>query len=159
MSEEILAKPVVDDSFWILEKDGARVGIMHRIENHYQVIDKNKVSFDYKNIDTLKSNLNIRFIKGGKEESIPADENEIHGFPIPADASNKIYDVRRKLPLFTKNPKSKSFYCAGYYLVKFENRWAKAYCPKLITLQRYPYQGPYKTSTEQNEQFKALIKD
>ena len=59
-----------------------------------------------------------------------------------------MYDIKEKLPIFTKSKKSKSLYCAGYYLVKFNINWLKSYCPKLITLQRNKYLGPYKTEIE-----------
>ena len=48
-----------------------------------------------------------------------------------------MYDVKRKLPLFTKSKKSKSLYCAGYYIIQFEKGWVKSFCPKLITIERY----------------------
>jgi hypothetical protein len=59
-----------------------------------------------------------------------------------------MYDVKRKLPLFTKSSKSKSLYCAGYYTIKFEKGWVKSFCPKLITIERYEYRGPFKTELE-----------
>ena len=59
-----------------------------------------------------------------------------------------MYSVRQKLPLYAKSAKSKSQYCAGYYVIKFRKGWVKSYCPKLITLERYPYHGPFKTETE-----------
>jgi hypothetical protein len=57
-------------------------------------------------------------------------------------------DVKRKLPLFTKSEKSKSLYCAGYYIIRFEKGWVKSFCPKLITVERYETRGPYKTEIE-----------
>ena len=59
-----------------------------------------------------------------------------------------MFDIRRKLPLFTKSSDSKSLYCAGYYVIKFDKGWVKSFCPKLITLQRYEYKGPFKTESE-----------
>ena len=56
-----------------------------------------------------------------------------------------MYDVKSKLPLFTKSEKSKSLYCAGYYTIRFEKGWVKSFCPKLITVERYEYRGPFKT--------------
>ena len=56
-----------------------------------------------------------------------------------------MYDIKRKLPLFTKSEKSKSLYCAGYYIVRFEKGWVKSFCPKLITVERYETRGPFKT--------------
>ena len=62
-----------------------------------------------------------------------------------------MYDVRQKLPLFTKSNTSKSLFCAGYYLIKFNKLWLKSMCPKLITLERYEYQGPFKTEAEMKQ--------
>jgi hypothetical protein len=59
-----------------------------------------------------------------------------------------MYNVKKKLPLFAKSDKSKSQYCAGYYVIKFRKGWVKSFCPKLITLERYPFQGPFKTESE-----------
>jgi hypothetical protein len=38
---------------------------------------------------------------------------------------NSMYDIKRKLPLFTKSEDSKSLYCAGYYVIKFDKGWVK----------------------------------
>jgi len=62
-----------------------------------------------------------------------------------------MYDIQKKLPLFTKSKDSKSLYCAGYYTIRFEKGWVKSFCPKLITLQRYEYQGPFKTDLEMKQ--------
>ena len=59
-----------------------------------------------------------------------------------------MYDIKKKLPLFTKSDASKSVYCAGYYAIHFEKGWVKSFCPKLITIQRYEYKGPFKTDLE-----------
>ena len=56
-----------------------------------------------------------------------------------------MYNVQKKLPLFTKSKKSKSLYCAGYYIIRFEKGWVRSFCPKLVTLEKYPYKGPFKT--------------
>jgi hypothetical protein len=82
------------------------------------------------------------------DNSLP---NEVHGFATSAEPHNAMFDIKRKLPLFTKSPDSKSLYCAGYYVIKFEKGWVKSFCPKLITLQRYQFQGPYKTELEMKQ--------
>jgi hypothetical protein len=60
-------------------------------------------------------------------------------------------DVQRKLPLFTKSAKSKSLYCAGYYIIKFDKGWVKSFCPKLITVERYETKGPFKSDLEMRQ--------
>ena len=78
----------------------------------------------------------------------------VYGFPVSGKHFNELYDVGRRLPIYTKQERSKSFYCAGYYLVKLGTSWAKYYCPKLITLQRYEFLGPYHSEEEQQEELR-----
>ena len=59
-----------------------------------------------------------------------------------------MYDVKQKLPLFTKSKNSKSLYCAGYYIIHFNKGWVKSFCPKLITIERYESQGPFNNDLE-----------
>ena len=82
------------------------------------------------------------------KEANDANPNEVHGYPTSVSPFNSMYDIKKKLPLFTKSEDSKSLYCAGYYVIKFDKGWVKSFCPKLITLQRYEYHGPFKTDLE-----------
>jgi len=50
--------------------------------------------------------------------------------------------------LFTRDTKSKSWYAAGWYMVKQHRAWKAVQNPKLITLQRYQYQGPFHTQQQ-----------
>ena len=63
-----------------------------------------------------------------------------------------MYDVKRKLPLFTKSAKSNSLYCAGYYIIHFDKGWVKSFCPKLVTIERYESKGPFKTDIEMRQE-------
>ena len=67
-----------------------------------------------------------------------------------------MYDVKRKLPLFTKSNKSKSAYCAGYYVIKFDKGWVKSFCPKLITIERNESKGPFKTDLEMRQELSRV---
>ena len=66
--------------------------------------------------------------------------------------------INFKVPLFAKSAKSKSQYCAGYYVIKFRKGWVKSFCPKLITLERYPFHGPYKTEIEMKAMLNTVNK-
>jgi hypothetical protein len=85
------------------------------------------------------------------KEADSAEINEVQGFATSCLPHNGMYDIKRKLPMFTKSNDSKSLYCAGYYVIKFEKGWVKSFCPKLITLQRYEYKGPFKTELEMKQ--------
>ena len=81
-------------------------------------------------------------------KTITTSEKIVHGYPTSVTPHNTMYDVQRKLPLFTKSLKSNSLYCAGYYIIKFDKGWVKSFCPKLVTVERYGYKGPFKTDVE-----------
>jgi hypothetical protein len=92
------------------------------------------------------------------KEATNAPIQEVHGYPSSCIPHNPMYDIKRKLPLFTKSQDSKSVYCAGYYVIRFDKGWVKSHCPKLITLQRYEYQGPFKTELEMKQRLSNVSK-
>jgi hypothetical protein len=91
------------------------------------------------------------FLTNKKVKVTGTDSTDCHGFPTSVNPYNSMYDVRNKLPLFTKSNASKSLYCAGYYTIQFNKGWVKSFCPKLITLERNPYKGPFKTEFEMKQ--------
>jgi hypothetical protein len=91
------------------------------------------------------------FISKIVKEAVTSLPNEVHGYTTSTAPHNAMFDIRKKLPLFTKSEDSKSLYCAGYYVIRFDKGWVKSFCPKLITLQRYEYQGPFKTEFEMKQ--------
>ena len=140
------AKPIVQDKFWIVEKNGEKVGTL-RFDDEY-ILTVNSKDVRVKSKDELK---NISFADTQVVVSQKKKEYEVHGFPCKNEPFNGIYDLKRKLPIYTKQEKSTSFFCAGYYIINFELGWRPAYCPKLITLTRNEYKGPFKTKLEMKE--------
>lgn len=145
---ELKATPVVKNKFWIVEKDGLKVATIQNTEDGIVWVDATHRE-KYTTIKMLQNKHNIEFVKPGKAKSTVT--NEVNGYPCVGKPCNALFDVSRRLPIYTKNTKSKSFYCAGYYLVKLNNNWAKTYNPKLITLQRYEFKGPWHTAEEQEQ--------
>jgi len=144
---ELKATPVVKNKFWIVEKDGEKVATIQTTNDGIVWVDSASRE-KYPTIKMLANKHNVEFVKPtAKKKEKPAAE--VNGFPSVGKPYNALYDVSKRLPIYTKNNKSKSFYCAGYYLVKLNHNWTKAYNPKLITLQRYDFQGPWRTADEQ----------
>lgn len=143
----IKAKPVLDDKFWIVEDSGVRIGTLSKNEDGFLVSRSGKVDF-YKNENQLKRKFGKNFLTAKIVAKDKQDNLSVHGFPTRSVPYNSMYDIQRKLPLFTKSEKSKSVYCAGYYLIKFNVNWLKSFCPKLITVERNEYIGPFKTELE-----------
>lgn len=151
---EIIAKPVVKNKFWIVEADGNKVGNIQACDEGGFVYVHNNQREMFANIKLLSSKYNITFAKPEKVKKVKQDTYDVYGFPTNTQPNNEVLDVQRYLPIYTKGSKSKSFFCAGYYIIKFSSTWVRAYCPKLITLNRYEYEGPFKTQERMLEAMK-----
>jgi hypothetical protein len=149
-----VAKPVVKNKFWIVEEAGQKTATIQAIEKGGFAFVKENQREVFPTIKLLSKKYNIEFVKAEKATKNDVSAYDIHGFPTPHKPYNVLFDVSKKLPVFTKSKKSKSFFCAGYYIVKFANSWARSYCPKAITLNRYEYQGPFRTQKEMLERLK-----
>ena len=149
---EIHAKPIIENKFWIVEKDGAKFATLRKNEdNRFVLSNETGIKIYETKVDLTREFGKDFFIAKIIREADDAEPNEVHGYATSAEPHNSMFDVKRKLPLFTKSGDSKSLYCAGYYVIKFDKGWVKSFCPKLITLQRYEYQGPFKTEIEMKQ--------
>jgi len=149
---EIYAKPIIPEKFWIVELDGEKFATLRREEDNRFIMSNESGIKIYNNQKSLLSQFGDDFfvakIIREADNSTPLI---VHGYPSSAVPHNSMFDIKRKLPLFTKSLDTKSLYCAGYYIIRFNKGWVKSFCPKLITLQRYPYQGPFKTELEMKQ--------
>jgi hypothetical protein len=144
----ILAKPVVDKQYWILKQDNQKVGNIQAVDDGFQITIRNK-TVSYKTIPMLRTRENVEFepaVKTAKES-----DRMVHGYDAGCRVYNPIWDVKHRLPLFTKDTKSKSWFAAGWYTVKQHRTWRTVQNPKLIVLERYKYQGPFHTKEEAND--------
>ena len=149
---EIHAKPIVDGKFWIVEQDGTKIATLHKKENNKFILSSTNGELMFNKKDDLTKQFGKGFFLTSNKVKVTASEpNECHGYPTSCKPYNAMYDVRRKLPLFTKSNQSKSLYCAGYYVIKFDKGWVKSFCPKAITIERYPYRGPFKSELEMKQ--------
>jgi hypothetical protein len=152
MTADLHAKPIIENKFWIVERDGEKFATLRKNEDNRFVLSNELGIKIYDNKEKLTKEFGRDFfIARIIKESRNALPNEVHGYATSVEPHNAMFDIQRKLPLFTKSGDSKSLYCAGYYVIKFEKGWVKSFCPKLITLQRYKYQGPFKTDVEMKQ--------
>lgn len=149
---ELTAIPVIKNKFWIVESQGQKIATIQTTDDGIVWVDAtNRTKFS--TIKILKNKFNIEFAKPDVRSS--KAKKMVEQYPTDVLPFNQLYDCVHRLHVYTKEPKSKSFYCAGYYLVKCNNNWSKMFCPKLITLQRYLFQGPFGTVQEQQLQLDA----
>jgi len=156
---ELHAKPIIDNKFWIIEQDGEKVATLRKNEDNRFVMSNEEGIKIYETKKSLTDQFGKNFfIVKIVKEALTNLPNEVHGYGTSTAPHNAMFDIRKKLPLFTKSEDSKSLYCAGYYVIRFDKGWVKSFCPKLITLQRYQYQGPFKTEFEMKQRLSDVSK-
>jgi hypothetical protein len=136
--------PVVEDRFWII-KDDYEVSTL-RLHDNNKFLLSNSLGitiFDEKSdvIDKFGSD----FFEFSPEKIIPQlRSNECHGFPTDSEVYNPVFDLKRKIPMYSKGDNNKTLFCAGFYWVKFDNGWKRTFCPKEETLDQFKFIGPFK---------------
>ena len=146
---EIYAKPIIEGKYWIVEQDGEKIATLQKKENNKFILSNTNGEVMFNRKEELTTQFGNNFFLTSQKVTVSSTLNrDVNGYPASCEPYNSMYDVRRKLPLFTKSDQSKSLYCAGYYIIKFEKGWVKSFCPKAITIERYPYKGPFKTELE-----------
>ena len=155
----IQAKPVIDNKFWIVEDNGVRIATLRKNEeNKFILSNKDGVKVFNNKKSVTEQFGNDFFVAKIIKEADDSNPREVHGFTTSTNPHNAMYDIQKKLPLFTKSSDSKSLYCAGYYVIRFDKGWVKSFCPKLITLQRYDFKGPFKTDLEMKQVLSSVNK-
>lgn len=144
-NKTLIAKPVVKNQFWIVTDGEGKVGNVLADGSGYEVkLNGNKTH--YKNTKAIQKIANIEFqtfSKFSTKKEVPFTE-----YPTTSKVCNSVLDIKRKIHLFTKTPKSKCYYAAGWYTFKQGSEEKVIFCPKYIFIQRYEYQGPFKTKNE-----------
>lgn len=144
------AKVLVPEKEWLVKNNKSKIGSISKSKKGYVFLHKGK-TVKFRDLNEIQEQFGVALF----EDSIKKIKNDsdiksytIYDFPCSSKPYEPVYSVKEKLPLYAKSAKSKSQYCAGYYVIKFRKGWVKSFCPKLITLQRYPFHGPFKTETE-----------
>jgi hypothetical protein len=151
---ELIAKPVIKNKFWVVEDSGNKIAtIQAREDGGYAYVHDNQREY-FTSVKNLKQKYNIKF--GAAEKSKKDSIKTVYGYPVVGRTYNQVWDVQRKLPIFSKTVKSKSLFCAGYYLIKLNHEWKEHFCPKNITITRYEYLGPFKTKDKMHDTLKEL---
>jgi hypothetical protein len=142
-----IAKVLVPNKFWIIENDGEKFGTLSKEKKGYSILCKGQ-KLEFHDLTEIKERFGITIDQSEIKKEKKTLSNDIYGFPVNGRAYEPLWNVQKKLPIYAKSGKSKSLYCAGYYVIQFRKGWVKSFCPKLITLDRYPFKGPFKTEFE-----------
>jgi len=140
----LIAKPVVKNQYWIVTDGNEKVGNVIADGSGFEVkLNGSKAHF--KNTKAIEKQVHIEFTSPAKPQK---NETPFDEYPTTSKVYNSVLDVKRKLHLYTKTPKSKCYYVAGWFNIQQGQEKETVFCPKYIFVQRYPYEGPFKTKTE-----------
>ena len=98
---ETHAKPVIENKFWIVERDGEKFATLRKNEDNRFVMSNElgvKI-YDTKESLTRQFGKNF-FVAKIIKEANNALPNEVHGYATSTAPHNAMYDIKRKLPLF-----------------------------------------------------------
>lgn len=141
----LIAKTIVRDQLWVITDGSKKIGNIE-IDNYGYCIKIGDNTRHFASTNVIEQTLHVTFDKPTTLES--HEEIPFAYWPVDGETFNNFYDVKRKLHVFTKTKNSLCYHCAGYYNIKMDNEWETIFCPKYIFIQRYPYQGPFKTVQE-----------
>lgn len=142
------AKPVLPDHYWILTDQDRKVGTITAQGRGFSVTIRGH-SREFNTLRTIRKQLDVEIDPLPAKKKISTDE--IYGFQVTGKIYNAMWHVHYRLPLYTKSPKSRSWYAAGWYAIKQNRTWKICRSPKLIVLQRYAFQGPFHTREEAHD--------
>jgi len=145
----LVAKPVIDNEFWILQENDRKVGNVQACDGGYQVRIRNETS-QFPTIRMAAQKVNIKFESRPHTATVVHD-NQVHGYPIQGRVYNAMWSVTQQLPVYTRTAKSKSWFAAGWYRVRRGRTWTTMLAPKLLVLQRYVYAGPFLTQQQADD--------
>ena len=142
---ELVAKPIVKDQLWVITNGKNKVGNLEYSKDGYNLrLDGRSSVFD--STETIEKSVKIRF-----ESPISTDNKQQLPYavwPTNSKTYNNVFDIKRKVHVYTKTAKSKCFYAAGWFKIKMNEGWQNIFCPKFIFIQRYEYQGPFMREDE-----------
>jgi hypothetical protein len=164
MNTEKMILQQVSDVAWLVNQGNTRIGLLNKdVQEHYTFISgKNLVNFTNQT-EVVKHFGNAKLF----EEQITSPVTisgkcYIKGYEVkyenPYVLERSHPDFRDNLPLYSKIEGNPVYYAAGYYCVNFEKAWKCVNCPKVSTLDKYGYEGPFKDVTEARKRMRELNK-
>ena len=152
---KLQATEIIKDKFWITyDENSEKSGTMTATENGFLFIPNDGSDQKILTSDYVKEHYSF-------EEKTTSSwyQKYVLGYPI---SESDVFKQQEKdgLPCYTKSEKSKIFFAAGYYCINFDNGgWIGAQSPKISTLRRYQFIGPFKTDYDMNIALKRKKND
>jgi hypothetical protein len=90
----------------------------------------------------------------GFEVKLNGNKTHYKNTNIIKKITNIEFESNKKVDKST--PKSKCYHAAGWYVINQGNDPVVTFCPKYIFIQRYPYQGPFKSEEDAKKMINSV---
>ena len=113
MSQELQAKQLVPNKFWIVQNYGRKVGTLAKDKKGFILVTPNdKIHFE--NVEKVYETFGKDFFEATVTKKIKDSKVlEVYNFPTSTPAYNPLFDVQNNLPLYSKSKKLKMVIITG----------------------------------------------
>lgn len=146
----LTANTVIENKFWIVEHNGSKIGTLKNTEKGYILYNNHNCE------EIVYEDLNEFVIKEKKSKTFINDV--VYGYPANTEQAHHI-ELLDNVPVFKKTANSSVYVAAGYYCLLFPMGWRPSFCPRVDTLQKYTYAGPFKTESDMNLALKRKVQE
>lgn len=157
MIRKIQAHALTPDS-WILQEWGNRIGILstHAHTWHMILLDHQMLNTSLAEC-TNYLKCELEFVNAESDTDTTPPESDLEGLPTKHAQCHNVHMSPRVS--YTKTVKGATRYAAGYWCIQFDTGWSGALCPKCVTLDQYPHEGPYAHKLEMHTFLLKLRKE
>jgi hypothetical protein len=133
---------------WLVFDENTKVASVHKTDEGFIVACKGSI-IPAKTVKAVRKQLGLDDWEPEEKEIESQSVNDLAGYTADCESYfDPMIEAKRRLPLFTKVPGSKCFFAAGWYRINYGTRNKIEFCPKLLTLNRNRFWGPFHTKEE-----------
>lgn len=138
----------ITKNFWIVKDGKEKCGVLSLREDNGTEHYRYSATQGASTIEYLPADIADHFEFTGKTDESSWHDQTVFGYPVIKVETFQIREID-ELPCFSKTVSSSVFFAAGWYSINFDNGgWMESFCPKLGTLRKYEYMGPFKTESD-----------
>ncbi len=134
---------------WLVYEHETKVAAVHKTDKGFIVAQQGIIE-TAPNVKAVRKRLRIDS-EWEPENKIQESQTKIDldGYATDCETYyDPMIEVKRRLPLYTKVPGSKCYFSAGWYRILYGNKTKVEFCPKLLTLNRNRFWGPFHNQDE-----------
>lgn len=138
------ARPLTDSSFILTTDAGDRFGLLIKSETGEIDLITQETKNQFPNIKVLEELFGetIHFVK--PQEHKEAENIDVAGYPVKQEEVFEIEEVDG-FTTYRTSPNSRVRWVPGWWAIRFTKDYICFLCPKLTTLTKNEYIGPFKT--------------